>query len=390
MSIPYWRLSGFYFFYFATVGSFIPYWSLYLKHVGFNADAIGELSALLISTKMISPNLWGWIADRTGKSLRIIRLASFFAGLLFAGFLFFHGYWWFAVITLSFSFFWNAALPQFEAVTLQHVKTEPHRYSRIRLWGSVGFIIAVLGVGRLLDELGIDNLPIIVITTLALMWLVSLIIPDAKRSTVHHADAVGMMQILKKPEVIAFLLVSLLVQLAHSPYYVFYSMYLKHYHYSASYTGLLWTCGVLAEIVLFIYMKQLLQRVSLRKVLLSCLLLSIIRWLLIAYYADNLAVLITAQLLHAATFGGTHVAAMHLIYGYFGEQHQGKGQAIYTSLSFGLGGMLGSLYAGYYWESQGPEFVYLIAALCCTLALLIAYLWVGQGKYSKANRIELK
>jgi PPP family 3-phenylpropionic acid transporter len=387
MSIPYWRLSGFYFFYFATVGSFIPYWSLYLKHVGFNADAIGELSALLISTKIISPNLWGWIADKTGKSLRIIRLAAFFAGFLFTGFLFFHGYRWFAVITLSFSFFWNAALPQFEAVTLQHVKTEPHRYSRIRLWGSVGFIIAVLGVGRLLDEWGIDDMPFIVITLLVFMWLVSLITPDAQRSPVHHSEAVGLLDILKKPEVIAFVLVSLLVQLAHSPYYVFYSMYLKHYHYSASYTGLLWTCGVAAEIVLFMYMKPLLKRVSLRVLLLSSLTLSVIRWLLIAHYADNLAVLIVAQLLHAATFGGTHVAAMHLIYDYFGEQHQGKGQAIYTSLSFGVGGMLGSLYAGYYWESLGAEFVYIIAALCCALALLIAYVWVGRENTQKPTAL---
>lgn len=386
-TIPYWRLSGFYFFYFATVGSCIPYWSLYLKHIGFNADAIGELTALMISTKMISPNLWGWIADRTGRSLRIIRIAAFFAGLLFIGFLFFQGYVWFAWITLSFSFFWNAALPQFEAVTLQHVKTEPHRYSRIRLWGSVGFVVAVLGVGQLLDVLSIDLLPLIIISTLALMWLVSLIIPEAKRSNVHHVNSMGMMQILKKPEVLAFLLVSLLVQLAHSPYYVFYSIYLKHYHYSASYTGLLWTCGVLTEIVLFIYMKQLLKRISLRTLLLSSLLLSVLRWFLIAEYADNLAILIAAQLLHAATFGGTHVAAMHLIYEYFGERHQGKGQALYTSLSFGLGGMLGSLYAGYCWELLNPEFVYMVAAFCCALALLIAYLWVGRENTQKQSAL---
>jgi len=378
MSIPYWRLSGFYFFYFATVGSFVPYWSLYLKHIGFSADAIGELTAFLIGTKMISPNLWGWVADRTGKSLRIIRIAAFFAGLLFAGFLFFHGYVWFAAITLSFSFFWNAALPQFEAVTLQHVKTEPHRYSRIRLWGSVGFIVAVLGVGKLLDVLTINSLPIVVITLLALMWLMSLITPDAKM-TIHHGDgAVGMWQILKKPEVLAFLLVSLLVQLAHSPYYVFYSVYLKHYHYSASDTGLLWSCGVVAEIVLFMYMKRLLAKVSLRAVLLVSLMLSVLRWWLIANYADNMVLLVFAQLCHAATFGGTHVAAMHLIYQYFGERHQGKGQALYTSLSFGLGGMLGSLYAGYCWESQSPEFVYLVAAVFCGVALLIAYVWVGR------------
>ncbi len=382
MRIPYWRLSSFYFFYFATVGSFIPYWGLYLKHIGFNADAIGELSALLISTKMISPVLWGWIADRSGKSLRIIRLASFFAGLLFAGFLFFHGYVWFAWITLSFSFFWNAALPQFEAVTLRYVKTEPHRYSRIRLWGSVGFIAAVLGVGRLLDDLGIQILPMLVLGMLTFMCLMSFFIPEVK-SDAHHVVAEGMSQILKKPEVWAFLLVSLLVQLAHSPYYVFYSMFLKHYQYSASYTGLLWTCGVLAEIVLFLYMKKLLKHISLRRLLLSSLLLSVLRWMLIAEYADNMAILFAAQLLHAATFGGTHVAAMHLIYNYFGERHQGKGQALYTSLSFGLGGVLGSLYAGYCWESQSPEFVYLVAAFCCALALLIAYLWVGRENTQK-------
>jgi PPP family 3-phenylpropionic acid transporter len=164
-------------------------------------------------------------------------------------------------------------------------------------------------------------------------------------------------------------------------------VYLKHYHYSASYTGLLWTCGVLAEILLFMTMKTLLKWVSLRSLLLSSLLLSVIRWFLIAKYADNLAILIVAQILHAATFGGTHVAAMHLIYGYFGEQHQGKGQALYTSLSFGLGGMLGSLYAGYYWESVGSEFVYLVAAFCCALALLIAYLWMGRENTQKPTAL---
>ena len=100
-----------------------------------------------MGTKIIAPNLWGWIADHTGKSLRIIRLAAFFAALLFAGFLFAHNYVWFAWITVAFSFFWNAVLPQFEAVTLFHLKNKAHRYSQIRLWGSVGFIVTVLGVG---------------------------------------------------------------------------------------------------------------------------------------------------------------------------------------------------------------------------------------------------
>ncbi|MDP2100478.1 MAG: MFS transporter [Methylobacter sp.] len=379
MSIPYWRLSGFYFFYFATVGTFIPYWSLYLKESGFNPVQIGEIFALLGGTRIIAPILCGWIADHTGKNLRIIRITSFLTALFFAGFIFIQGYSGFAWLTVAFGIFWNSTLPQFEAVTLYHLKHQAHRYSRIRLWGSIGFIVAVLGVGRLLDILSTDMIPAMVTSWMTLIWLVSLITPATKTSH-HETDGVGIRQIIKRPEVLAFLLVSLLLQFAHAPYYVFYSIYLKHYQYSASLTGLLWALGVFAEIVLFIYMRRVLKRFSLRSILLVSSLLSVIRWLMIGWCIDYFWVLAFAQLLHAATFAGVHVAAIHLVHQYFGDRHQGKGQALYASLGFGLGGMLGSYYSGYYWETMGAEIVYSMAALFCSLAFVIAYAWVGREK----------
>ncbi|WP_262965851.1 MFS transporter [Methylobacter psychrophilus] len=386
MSVPYWRLSGFYFFYFATLGCFVPYWSLYLKGIGFNPVEIGELSALLVGTKIIAPLLWGWIADHTGKSLRIIRLAAFFAAVLFAGFLYVHDYLWVAVITISFSFFWNAVLPQFEAVTLFHLKKEAHRYSQIRLWGSVGFIVTVLGMGLILDKLPVATLPVAIVVLLVLNWWVTLITPEAK-SVSHRSASLGMLQIIKRPEVLAFFVVNILLQVAHAPYYVFYSIYLKQNHYSATVTGLLWALGVLAEIVLFLAMRRLLKRFSLRAILLFSLVLATGRWLIIGWCPDYLGLLIFAQLLHAATFGGVHVVAIHLVHLYFGEQHQGKGQALYSSLSFGVGGVLGSLYSGYYWESLGSRFVYSVAALCCGLALVITYIWVGRENSQKSTAL---
>lgn len=378
MSIPYWRLSGFYFFYFAAVGGFLPYWSLYLKANGFNPVEIGELTALLAATKVISPNLWGWIADHTGKNLGIIRIASFFTVLLFAGFLLVHGYFWFASITVVFSFFWNASLPQFEAVTLLHLKNETHRYSQIRLWGSIGFMIAVIGIGWLLDSWPITVLPIVISVLFTLIWCMSLVIPEAPPRKLELSAPVGMMQLIKQPHIIAFFTVCILLQMAHAPYYVFYSIYLKQHHYSATLTGAFWALGILAEIVLFMCMGRLLKRFSLRAILLSSIALAIVRWLIVARCADYPALLVIAQLLHAATFGGTHVAAIHLVHFYFGRQHQGKGQALYGSLSFGLGAMLGSLYSGYYWDSMGPEFTYSSAAIVCCIAFLIAYCWVGR------------
>jgi len=377
--IPYWRLSGFYFFYFATLGGFLPYWSLYLKDSGFNAAEIGELTALLVGTKIIAPNLWGWIADHTGKSLRVIRIASFFAMVLFAGFLYQRSYQWFALVTIGFSFFWNAALPQFEAATLHHLKMEPHRFSNIRLWGSIGFIVTVLGVGYLLDIYPIDLLPLFIVVLLALIWLISLVTPEVTVAKASHA-LIGIGQIIKQPEVIAFLFVYMLLQASHGPYYVFFSIYLKQYEYSATTIGLLWSLGACAEIVVFVFMRQLLKSNSLRHILLVSCLLAVLRWLLIAWYAGNMWILLGAQLLHAATFGSAHVAAMHLVQNYFGQHHQGKGQALYSSLSFGLGGMVGGLYSGYGWDIYGAQWVFSFAAILSFLAYIIAAIWVGKGK----------
>jgi len=374
---PYWRLSGFYFFYFAALGGFLPYWSLYLESIQFNPVEIGELSALMVATKIIAPNIWGWIADYSGKSLRVIRITSFFAAFIFVGFIFKNDYFWLALFTIGFSFFWNAALPQFEAVTLAHLKQESHRYSQIRLWGSIGFIVTVLSIGQFIDFFTIDYLPEIITGLLTLIWLVSLITPETRAST-QSENSIGLFSIIKQPEIIAFLLVYLLLQLAHGPYYVFYSIYLNQAGYSSSVIGILWALGVCAEVLLFIFMKRILARFRLRHILLLSIGFSICRWLMIAFFVQSLPLMVVAQLLHAATFGSSHVVAIHLVHQYFGDQHQGKGQALYSSVSFGLGGMTGSLLSGYYWDWFGAWFVYAMAAAACGVALLIAWGWIGR------------
>lgn len=282
-----------------------------------------------------------------------------------------------AGITVGFGFFWSAALPQFEAITLAYLTHEPYRYSRVRLWGSVGFISMVLSMGWVLDKQPVSMLPAAITAILAANWLVTLTLP--KTGQAHSGPTgIGLWEILKKPDVLAFLVVSMLLQVAHGPYYVFYSIYLKQFHYSTTLTGCLWALGVFSEILLFINMRPLLARYSLRNILLISLGLATFRWMLIGWGAANPILLFVAQWLHAASFGSAHVAAIHLVHQYFGREHQGKGQALYSSLSFGLGGMLGSLYSGYFWDLLGPEFVYSMAALLCYLAFVIAYFWIGQ------------
>jgi PPP family 3-phenylpropionic acid transporter len=375
--MPYWRLSGFYLFYFAALGALIPYWGLYLQSRGFDPIAIGELMAVLMGTKIIAPNIWGWIADHTGRRMAIVRLASLLALCVFVGVFWVEGFWWLALTMALFSFFWNASLPQFEAVTLSHLGERARYYSRIRLWGSIGFILSVVGLGMVLDDLGTAVVPKVVLTFYLLIWLMSMAVPE-KLAPVHVEQQEPLFNVLRQPAVLAFLFAAFLMQAGHGVYYAFYSIYMESKGYSSTVIGQLWALGVVAEVLIFLVMHRLLHHFSARQVLLASLLLAALRWVLIGSFPDMLWVLLFAQTLHAATFGTFHAAAMHLVHHYFRGRHQGRGQALYSSLSFGAGGAIGSLYSGYLWSGAGPALTYGLSAVISVLAFVIAWKWMNH------------
>ncbi|ROR32844.1 MFS transporter [Inmirania thermothiophila] len=374
-AVPYWRLSAFYLLYFASLGALIPYWGLYLRAQGLDAAAIGTLMAVLAGTKIVAPNLWGWIADHAGVRMGIVRLGALAAAVCFAGVFAGSGYGWLLLVTAAFSFFWNAVLPQFEATTLGHLGEHSHRYAHVRLWGSVGFIVAVGALGRLLDRHGPALLPGVILGLLAGIWLASLLVPERAGAGGDGARA-GAAAVLRRPAVLALLAVVFLMQASHGPYYAFYTLYLVDHGYSREAAGWLWSLGVVAEIGVFLVMHRLLARYGARAILIASLWLAAARWLLIAGLAEQPVVLVLAQTLHAASFGSYHGAAMHLIQRHFPDGWEGRGQALYSSLSFGAGGAVGSLAAGHLWGSVGPEATYALAGLVAACGALVAGRWL--------------
>jgi PPP family 3-phenylpropionic acid transporter len=376
--MPYWRLSGFYLFYFASLGALLPFWGPYLQARGFGPAEIGELMAVIMVTKLIAPNIWGWIADHTGLRMPIVRLASLLSVVCFVGVFFAQGFWRLALVMMLFSFFWNASLPQFEAVTMSYLKQRPEDYSRIRLWGSIGFILTVGLLGFLLERRGVELVPQMVLLLYIGIFINSLLVPE--RAAEHPTlQQVSILQVMKRPDVSALLLVTFLMQASHSTYYAFYSIYMEDAGYSSSAIGELWALGVIAEVLVFLVMHRLLQRWGARRVLIASLAIAVVRWILVGLAPENLPLVLLAQLMHAATFGTFHAAAIHLIHHYFIGRHQGRGQALYSSISFGAGGAFGSLLSGYLWTGIGATATYGVAAGYAMLALVIAWLWVDRG-----------
>ena len=382
MVLPYWRLSSFYFFFFASLGAIVPYWSLYLSAQGFDSVAIGQLMAVVMATKIVAPNIWGWLADHTGQRMSIVRVACLLAAVAFSGVFWGNGFWWLVWVMALFSFFWNAALPQFEAQTLSALGDQYHRYSQIRLWGSVGFILAVVALGSALERWGIALLPWVVVTLFGALWFSSLVVPGGSVEQESRQSG-SILEVLRRPAVMALFAVCFLLQMSHGPYYTFFSIYLEEFGYSRSQIGQLWGLGVVAEVGVFLVMHRLLPRYGALNLLFWSLGLTTLRWLLIAWFVQWGPVIVVAQLLHAASFGIYHAVAIYLIHKLFVGRHQGRGQALYSSVSFGAGGALGSLLSGYVWSSLGAGYSFVFGAFMSALAFVLA--WLGLR-----GRAELK
>jgi len=376
--IPFIPLSAYYFFYFAAVGTLIPYLGLYLQSLSFGAMEIAQITAVLAMARIVSPPLLALLADRRGQFLFYAQLTSFMSALLVLGF------WWLddfgSLLWLMWwlGFFWHAALPPMESLTLRTLGDDLASYSRIRLWGSVGFIVAVLGVGYLIESFGIVAFLWSMTLFFVLMALVTLVNHEQPHTREQGLDLVGLWQSVKQPVVLLVLGLALLVQLSHGVYYAFYSLLLDATGYSASEIGLLWTLGVVAEVVLFWQFSRFQTFLSFKNWLLLATGLTLLRWIIVASFADVWWLLVIAQLLHAATFGVFHSVVVQWLHRAF-HAHQAQGQALYVSITYGIGGVLGSLLAGYAWVWGQGSATFALAAVAAAMALGLVFCLPKRG-----------
>ncbi|MCG9510627.1 MFS transporter [Acinetobacter pittii] len=364
------RLSGFYFFYYSIVGTFMPYWNLYLQDQGFNYQEIGVLSSIAIVTRFFAPLIWGWIADKSGKRMLLVRLATWMESCIWlAIFIVPNTFQSIALLMLIFSFFQNAILAQFEGVTLFWLGDQKAKlYGKIRKWGSVGFIVGVFTIGAILEIVPISMLPILllIIASLAFIWSFTIREPDSAPTSQKHLEP--LLPVLKRPTVAAFFTIEFILLFSHAPFYSFYSNFLKSLSFSTTQIGFLWAMGVFAEIFMFSIAAKVFQYFSWRILVIACLILTSIRWMLVAIFSHDFIGQLFAQCLHAFSFGLFHLIAMRVIFQNFSAGQQGRGQALYSTM-WGLGVAFGSVLAGHFWNILSGEIIFMCASLIVLLGL---------------------
>ncbi|MBT4571160.1 MAG: MFS transporter, partial [Nitrosomonadales bacterium] len=299
----------------------------------------------------------------------------------FFGFIIFTGIFWsntfisIFFIMMAMSIFTSSTLPLAESLTLTHLKANKadSKYSHIRLWGSIGFIVAAILLGIMIDSLGERSLIYALLITQLTIFFLAFILPDKKVTFIKNNKR-PIWPILRRREVIVLLLSCALMVSSHGLLYNFYSIFLEQQGYSGTTIGLLWSVGVVFEILIFLLMPKILSNFTLKAVLLISLGFAVIRFFLIGAYVDSIIILVIAQIMHAATFGSFHVASIQLIAHFFYNEHQARGQSLYNSITYGIGGAIGGLGGGYMIQYSGMANTFMLSAILPFIGFLVLIL----------------
>jgi len=353
------RLSAFYFTFFAHGGAYVAYFPLYLASRGLNPVEIAWVLALPPLARIFAPAAWGWLADRTGAHRAIVAFSCAVMALSF-GLLPFTEH--IAVLIALMSVLAAGALPIVEAITLGSLAGQPGpqlgNYGPIRLWGSIGFIAVVLAGGAWLDRQPVATLPAALVAFMLAALAVALALPSIARPAVSPVVTLQLSR-----EVRALLGAGFCNAVAHGALYAFLSLHLEALGYSATGIGMLWTLGVLAEIVVFLYLPQLFRRFALSSILVASVACGIFRFLAIGWAAGELWMVLLAQVLHAATFGSFHAASVAAVHRVFPEGAQARGQTLFSGVTYGAGADAGLVISGWAWEGGGAALAFSVSAV---------------------------
>jgi MFS transporter, PPP family, 3-phenylpropionic acid transporter len=359
------RLAVFYAALFVVIGSSMAYLPSWFTSKSFTPAEIGWIVAAPTLLRLALTPAIGFFADRTGGHARFIVLLSAIAAaalLLVAGR---SSFWAILVLNSVVQLSLQAMMPLVETIAMRGVRYGGLDYGRMRLWGSLSFVVATYACGLLVERLGIGAVVWFLLFGVTGTLIAGILLPrgsgalqagaeDGTRiaGASARADFLAMLRLLASPAILWFLLASGAVQAAHALFYTFGVLHWRSLGLSSAWIGSLWAISIAVEVLLFSVSGAVIRRVGVWNLVTLGALASVIRWTAMAF-DPGLPWLVLLQLLHAATFAGTHIGAMHFIRENVPEAQAGMAQALNVTLTTGLMMGLAQVLAGQTYERFG-------------------------------------
>ena len=371
------RLGFFYIAIITVIGVHLPYWPLWLQAKGFGAEEIGLLLGAGVWMKVFSNPFFTHIADRRGNGRYLLFWLAVSAMVTISLFFYAQSFTAFFIISLVASAFFSALMPLGEHLTMVVCYEKKLDYGRIRLWGSLSFIVTVLGLGWLLTGRTEDLILWSIVGGLGFTALVCLFLPKGEPLSGETREK-PLRSLLTDRTFLLFLLAVSLLQMSHSMYYGFSTLHWRAAGMEDSMIGLLWGLGVVAEILLFAFSGRVIAQFDPRALLVIAGSAGILRWIVIGLTVSPV-LLALVQVLHGLTFGAVHLAAMYFIARQVSRNCSATAQGLYSSTAMGAALGLGMFLSGLlYAKVTGGGF--LVMALFSAAGASAAFFLPGERK----------
>ncbi|YCH29656.1 3-phenylpropionate MFS transporter [Erwinia sp. PK3-005] len=360
----YWLALG-YFTYFFCYGIYLPFWAVWLKGSGLDAEKIGLLLGAGMIARFVGSLL---IASRVRDPSQLVlalRLLALLTLLCAAGFWLGQQWLWLLLVMIGFNLFFSPLVPLSDALAATWTRQIALPYGPVRLWGSLAFVISSALTGVLItawnSQAILALLSVGIVMMLGGMLLRPTVMPLGEARTANSAGWAEWRSLLREKSVWRFLLCVTLMQGAHAAYYGFSAIWWQEAGYSASVVGYLWSLGVVAEIIIFALSNRLFHRWSARDLLLLSGICALVRWSLMAS-TTQLPWLIVAQILHCGSFTVCHLAAMRFIAARQGGEVI-RLQSVYSALAMGGGIAVMTMVCGVLFTYLQGDIFWLMALL---------------------------
>lgn len=352
-------LRSHYFIYFGILGLYLPYFNLYCYHLGFNGSQIGMLAGLRSATLVLFPFVWGALADRFRRRKSIYLLCNALACVSWAGYLTTTDFGPMLVLAVVHGMFYAPLISFLEAYAMDLLGEDKNTYGRVRVWGSVSFILIVTVLGYVSERYGIALIVPLILAGALLQTMAAVVLPAAPvvRPLVTKSTPIR----ISWPRTLVFLCCGFLMLVSHGTYYGFFSIHLENLGLPPTYIGIAWAIAVLAEIVVMINSRRLFSRASFESVLLASFFIAALRWLLLAAFTSP-AVILGSQILHAFSYGTFHMASILYMDRLTPGPAKTLGQAANNAITYGLGLMIGFMVNGALFDHLGARHLFVMSA----------------------------
>jgi PPP family 3-phenylpropionic acid transporter len=353
-------MAGYYLLHFTTLGIILPFLPAYYRSLDLSRSQVGWLQAMGPLLALLAPPIWGRLADRTGRADRVLSAVALGAGLGFLPLLWARAFPALLATAVAYAFFASSISVIADSLTLRRVEVAGGSYSRIRLFGSIGFVLSTTAFGLTVSQVDARAVwaPLAMMFA-AFAWSLGL---RAQSAPAAGVSPLAGLRLLKHRDVALLLASTALHWIACAPYHGFFAIRAGELGLPPSVVGLGAATGVVAEIVVMFVYPEVFGRMQPRHVLALSFAATAVRWVLMSLLGGAVA-MVLVQVLHGLSFGAFYTASVSAMARRAPPHLRASGQALFTAVTFGVGGLIGYPAAGAGYDAVGGRWLFAAAAV---------------------------